>query len=164
MSEPISDLKELQDLFEQFPEAKLTVRDRIPANMMLFYTIMNVQKVVKDIKYSAEEIREAMFSLVAMIPDELRDQKFTDEINACTYQIYVDVRPEFCGVKATVEHCQKYGIQTTQIIQQVDYFGLYHAVHNLLQRANISFRQQPKEILTGNPALETEEIEETDLG
>ena len=45
------------ELMELFPEAKLTLRDRIPTNMLLLYTFLNINKTIKDISYSEEEIR-----------------------------------------------------------------------------------------------------------
>ena len=53
MSEKI-DLTDLapsaSDLFEMFPEAKLTMRDRLPTNILLLYTFLNINKNIKDNK------------------------------------------------------------------------------------------------------------------
>ena len=151
------------ELMEMFPEAKLTLRDRIPTNMLYLYTFLNLNKAIKDIKHSEAEIREAVLALIAMVPDELRDEKFKEEIGEATKSFIVDVRPSFCQVKASVEYCQRNGIPITQEIPKFDYFALYHAVFNLLERKNMLFKKQPKEIMTGFPAVgkekNVEEIE-----
>lgn len=148
-----------EKLLEMFPEAKLTMRDRIPTSMLLLYTFLNINKALKDIKVSAEEIGEATLGLVAMIPDELRDDQFYLELKKATQEIVVDNRPEFCGVKASLEYCQRRGIQAYIRIRHLNYFELYHAVFNLLMRKHMLLKIQPKEIFTGIPAI-TEDDEE----
>lgn len=144
------------ELMEMFPEAKLTLRDRIPTNMLYLYTFLNINKTIKDIKFSEAEIRESVLALVAMVPDELRDEKFQEELKAATKILVFDVRPSFCQVKASVEYCLRKGIPITQQIQRLDYFAMYHAVFNLLERKNMLFKKQPKEIMTGLPATGSE--------
>lgn len=161
MSESVaSDLTNMapKELMDMFPEARLTIRDRIPTNILLLYTFLNINKTIKEIKYSSEEIRESILSLVAMIPDELRDDKFIDELNEAQQEIVVDVRPSFCQVKASLEYCERKGIQPFVRIPQLNYFQMYHAVFNLLMRKKMLLKTQPKEIMTGLPATGKEEI------
>lgn len=156
MSSEIS-LKDLapSELMEMFPEAKLTMRDRLPTNMLLLYTFLNINKTIKDIKYSADELRESILALVAMIPDELRDPEFYAELKKATQPVFMDVRPVFCGVKASVKYCQRKGIPVRLEIAQLNYFEMYHAVFNLLMRKHMLLKIQPKEIMTGLPANAT---------
>lgn len=147
-----------KELMDMFPEARLTIRDRIPTNILLLYTFLNINKTIKEIKFSAEEIRESILSLVAMIPDELRDDKFIQELRKANQEILVDVRPNFCGTVASVEYCQKKGIQAFVRVPQLNYFQMYHAVFNLLMRKKMLLKTQPKEIMTGLPATGQEEI------
>jgi len=160
MSETAKDLTNLapKDLMEMFPEARLTIRDRIPTNILLLYTFLNINKTIKEIKYSSEEIRESILSLVAMIPDELRDDKFIEELNAAQQPVMVDVRPSFCGIKASLEYCNRKGIQAFVKVPQLNYFQMYHAVFNLLMRKKMLLKTQPKEIMTGLKATGDEEI------
>ena len=147
----------LSDLMQMFPEAKITIRDRIPTNMLLLYTFLNINKTIRNIKFSTDEIRESILSLVAMIPDELRDEKFTKELNDAQKEILVDVRPEFCTVKASLEYCQRKGIPAFIKVPQLNCFAMYHAVFNLLMRKQMLFKAQPKEFLIGIPALTEDE-------
>jgi len=135
-----------EDLMNLFPEAKLTIRDKIPINMLLLYTFLNINKTIKDIKVSSEEIGESILGLVAMIPDDLRDEQFTEELNEATKESIVDVRPVFCTVKASLEFCQRKGIPAFIKIPQLNYFEMYHAVFNLLMRKRMLMKTQQKDI------------------
>ena len=160
MSETAKELTNMapKELMEMFPEARLTIRDRIPTNILLLYTFLNINKTIKEIKYSSEEIRESILSLVAMIPDELRDEQFIEELTNAQKVIVMDVRPSFCGVKASLEYCERKGIQAFIKVPQLNYFEMYHAVFNLLMRKKMLLKTQPKEIMTGLPATGQEEI------
>src|SRR4030042_68523 len=113
------------DLLELFPEAKLTMRDRLPTSMLLLYTILNINKAIKDIKYSTEELREAILGLVAMVPDTLRDEQFTEDLDRATQPIIIDVRPAFCGVKASFQYCERKSIPAYLKVPQLNYFDMY---------------------------------------
>ena len=153
MSEKI-DLTDLapSDLMDLFPEAKLTIRDRIPTNLLLLYTFLNINKTIKDIKYSTEEIRESILALVAMIPDELRDPLFWKELKDSQKEIMRDVRPTFCGVKASLEYCKRKKILAYIKVPQINYFDMYHAVFNLLMRKNMLLKTQTRELMGGTRA------------
>lgn len=137
------------ELMKLFPEARLTIRDRIPTNMLLLYTFLNINKTIKDIKFSTEEIRESILALVAMIPDELRDELFMEELQAANREILMDVRPIFCTTPASLEYCKRKGIPAFIKVPQLNYFEMYHAVFNLLMRKHMLLQAQPKEIMTG---------------
>ena len=158
MSEKI-DLKDLdpKELLDLFPGIKLTIRERIPTNLLLLYTFLNINKTIKDIKYSADEIGESILALVAMIPDELRDELFIEEINAARKEILMDVRPVFCTTKASLEYCQRKGIPAYIKDVQLDYFGLYHAVFNLLMRKRMLMAIHKKETVKEKVLLSEDE-------
>lgn len=146
------------ELMEMFPEAKLTIRDRLPTPALLLYTFLGINKQLKNIQVSASEIGESILGLVAMIPDSLRDDQFLDELEASTEVKYIDVRPSFCGVTASQEYCERKGIPAFIPETHLNYFEMYHAVFNLLMRKNMLLKIQPKEIMTGLP-FEKEEDE-----
>jgi len=146
-------------LFEMFPEAKLTMRDRLPTNVLLLYTFLNINKTIKDLQYSTDEIRESILALVAMIPDDLRDEIFIKELNDSRKEIMMDVRPIFCTTKASIEYCKRKGIPAFIKVPQLNCFEMYHAVFNLLMRKHMLLKIQPKEIMTGKPAI-FEDMEE----
>lgn len=169
MSKPQYSASDIQDmspgqLMDLFPEAKLTIRDRLPTNMLLLYTFLNINKAFKEIKVSADEIGEAVLGLVSMIPDDLRDDLFLEELEAATEEILVDVRPSFCEVKASLDYCERKGIPAFLPERRLNYFEMYHAVFNLLMRKNMLLKIQPKEIMLGIPfEKEEDEMSEEEL-
>ena len=88
-----------------------------------------------------------------MIPDDLRDELFIQELNAARKEIMIDVRPVFCTVKSSLEYCKRKGIQAFIKVPQLNCFEMYHAVFNLLMRKHMLLKIQPKEIMTGIPAI-----------
>ena len=156
---------DLLDLALIFPEAKLTMRDRLPIGFIYTNALITIQKSILNIQISSEEIKESIMGFVAMIPDSLKDEKFSEEIDASKRMVYTDVRPVFCGVSASPEHCKRKGIPMIQTTETFDYFKVLHSCFNLLMRKNMLLKYQPKEIFTGKRARkEAEEIEpsETD--
>ena len=138
-------------LIDLFPEARLTMRDRLPTPLLLFYTFTNINNALKNIKISAEEIGEAILGLVAMIPDGLRDEQFIKDLQESTQQVTIDIRPEFCNIKASLEHCKRKGIPAFIKETKLNYFEMYHAVFNLLMRKHMLLKMNPKEIMRGIP-------------
>lgn len=157
MSETFDQALEHTALAEMFPEAKLTMRDRLPINFILTNAVITIQKSILNIKYSAEEIKEAIQGFVAMIPDDLKDQEFNDEIEESKVYYTIDNRPKNGGEPASLDYCLESGIEAYTIVETFDYFKVFHACFNLLHRANMLLKVQPKEIFTGNKAKKGED-------
>jgi len=151
------ELGSIVDLSEIFPEAKLTMRDRLPINFIYTNAIITIQKAILNIQYSSEELREAVQGFVAMIPDALKDEKFDEEIEAAKRKVYVDNRPVFCDIPASDEYLIRKGINPMTETETFDYFQVLHACFNLLMRKQMLLKNQPKEIFTGHRARNTEE-------
>jgi hypothetical protein len=150
-------------LIEQFPEAQLTMRDRLPYHFLLSQMILTFQKAVLNIQYSAEEIREAVEAFVNMIPMAWRDQEFQKDLQAAEVLMHEDLRPSFCDIPADKEYCQAIGIPTDRLVKTFDYFKVFNAVINLLNRKHMLLKPQYKEIMTGEraePGMEPFEAEE----
>jgi hypothetical protein len=139
-------------LLEFFPEAKLTMRDRLPINFILTNALITIQKSILNIKYSSEEIREAIQGFVAMIPDTLKDKEFNEEIEQARIRLVVNSRPTFCGIPASDAYCKRKGITTETYVESFDFFKVLHACFNLLMRRDMLLKKQPKEIFTGKRA------------
>lgn len=148
---------DIQALMEAFPEAKLTIRDKLPINLILTNAILTIQKSILNIEYSAEEIKEAVQGFVAMIPEDLFDGDFIKEIRRAKQLIPIDVRPTFCEKKASAEWCQARGLPVVKYIETFDYFKVFHACFNLLHRRDMLLKMQPKEIATGKRARKEQE-------
>jgi len=157
MSEDRSELLQLVDLSEIFPEAKLTMRDRLPINFIYTNAIITIQKSILNIQYSSEEIKEAIQGFVAMIPDILKDEKFDEEIETSRRMVAVDNRPIFCEIPASDEYLKRKGINPVTLMETFDYFQVLHACFNLLMRKQMLLKSQPKEIFTGVRARKGED-------
>jgi hypothetical protein len=128
------------------------MRDRLPINFILTNALITIQKSILNIRYSSEEIREAIQGFVAMIPDSLKDEEFNEEIEGSKQIIEMDARPVFCGIPASDKYCKRRGVQTVHHIETFDFFKVLHACFNLLMRKHMLLKIQPKEIMTGLPA------------
>jgi len=135
-----------EELREAFPESRLSIKDKIPLAQLLFYTFLSVNKAILNIKYSEAEITEIIMAEIAMIPDAKRDPEFRDEFREAQYEILVDVRPEFCQVKASLEYCKRKGTQAFAKEWRCDNFKMHHAVFNLLCRRGMLSTTQMKQI------------------
>lgn len=148
--------KELLDLF---PEAKQTMRDRLPTAMILTAAILDIRASIRDIKFSAEELRESILGFVAMIPDELKDDAFMEELQKSKQFVAMDVRPRFNETPASDEYCKRKGIPTVQYVETFDYLAVFHACFNLLNRKRMLLQVDAKEIFDGTKAIEESEPE-----
>lgn len=153
-------------LLDQFPEAQLTMRDRLPYHFVLTQMILTFQKAILNIQYSAEELREAVEGFVNHIPVQWRDQEFTQDLQKAQQLVYEDLRPVFCGVSADRDYCEAQGIPISRLVRTFDYFKVFNAVVNLLNRRHMLLKPQYKEIMTGikaipemEPFLEEEDFE-----
>lgn len=142
-----------EELREAFPESRLSIKDKIPLNQLLFYTFLSVNKAILNIKYSEGEITEIIRAEIAMIPDEDRDPQFMEELRAAKYEILVDVRPVFCTTKASLKYCKRKGIPSFVREWRPDNFKLHHAVFNLLQRRHMLSKTQQKQMLETLPTF-----------
>jgi hypothetical protein len=140
-------------LIEQFPEAQLTMRDRLPYHFLLSQMILTFQKAVLNIQYSAEELREAVEAFVNHIPFLWRDKDFEKDLKDAEVLVYEDLRPVFCDVVANREYCQQNGILVERLVKTFNYFKVFNAVINLLNRKHMLTKPQYKEIMTGHRAL-----------
>lgn len=149
-------MSDVQGFLTEFPEAQLQIRDKLPYNYLLSQMILTFQKAILNIEYSAEELREAVEGFVNMIPRAWRDEDFSKDLEAAVINIQTSSRPVFNEVPASDEYCKRKRIQTTMLVQSFDYFKVFNAVINLLNRRHMLLKQQYKEIMTGRKGKKEE--------
>jgi hypothetical protein len=115
----------------------LTIRDKLNVPYLLASQILTVQKAVLNTEFSKEEIREAVMGLLALIPDNWRDEEFEDELEEAKVTIKIDVRPMWCGVRGSLEYCKEAGIEPYEYKTSFGSFKVFHACINLLQRRGL---------------------------
>lgn len=135
-------------------DLNLTVRERIDYPFLIANQILNIQRVIIKDSYDPAEIRDAVETLIAMIPLSWRetDDYFMKDIQSSIKKITVDIRPVFGGVQASPEICAKMGWSTTRIDEETDHFKAFNAVINLLDRKRMLTRRNWIEKVTGAPA------------
>jgi len=136
-----------EQIREIFPETKLTIKDKIPLNQLIFYTCLNINKAILNIKYSSDEVVEIVYALICLIPDEERDEQFLEELENAYYIQTVDVRPEFCMTKASLEYCKRKKIPAFIQEKVPSYRKLYSACINVLNRRNMLTKKQAKNLM-----------------
>lgn len=140
------------ELIAMFPDAALTIRDRLNFPFLIAAQIMTFQRAILNLEFSAEEIREAVEGLVHLLPNKWKDDIFADELRKARIDLTEDVRPTFCGHPASIEYCKKHNILITRIIRTFDYYEVFQACMNLLDRRGLLSRRIYKEIMTGRKA------------
>lgn len=150
----MSEEKETFPLIEQFPQLfKRRMLDRIPPAFILTRAITKVQdSFLTGDQYIVEE---AIMGLEDLIDSErLRDEKYEDEVQNCTYSTTVDVRPKDCGVRLSKEFCKEHGIAITAEMDQSDPHMRLHAAINLFSRRGMLSKMPLKDILFREKEME----------
>lgn len=151
------------ELLAMFPDASLTHRDRLNFPFLIASQILTFQRAILNLEFSAEEIREAVEGLVHLIPTKWKDQAFDDDLNKARIELTEDIRPRFCGIPASMEYCRKRHMPTLRIVRTFDYYEVFQACMNLLDRRGLLSRRIYKEIMTGQKAdSSVEEFDDDD--
>ena len=138
-----------EEILSQYPEASLTVRDRLNFSFLLANQILTIQKATLNLEFSAEEVREAVEGLMHMIPTAWKDKKFTTDVANAQIELIVDIRPTFCGKPMDIGICKKRNLPTFKTTVSFDYYDLFQACIDLLNRRGVLSRRIYKEIMTG---------------
>ena len=134
---------------EQQQEAQLTLKDRLNMPYLIANQILTFQKSLLAVENSEREIIEAIKGLVNMIPDSWKDETFKKDMEKARVKRKVDVRPDWCGLRASKEFCEKHGIQS-EIEEEVDdWYKAFQACINLLDRRGMLTKNQVIEQLEG---------------
>ncbi len=144
-----NDFKDLtpDQIREIFPETKLTIKDKIPLNQLIFLTCLQINKAILNIKYSSDEVVEIVHALICQIPEEEHDEQFLEDLKNAYYIQTVDVRPVFCTTPASLEYCARKKIPAFVREKRPDYRKLYTAAINVLNRRNMLTKKQAKQLI-----------------
>jgi len=145
-------------------EAQLTLKDRLNFPYLLANQILTFQRSLLALEFSERQIRETIEGFVHMIPETWKDKKFNEDMKKATILRKIDKRPKFCGLPATLETCEELGIEPFKEVTSFDYYDLFQAVINLLERRGLMSRRSFTEKMLGRPArgetIANSEIEE----
>jgi hypothetical protein len=135
----------------------ITIKDRINHPYILANQILTIQKAILNLENSTQITQEAVEGLIHIIPDIWKDEKYKEELEQSYVDKQVDIRPEFCGNKASLVFCQKHKLETTKTEKRLGYWKGLQACINLLDRRGMVSKRSFLEKMTGIPASEGEE-------
>jgi len=130
-------------LSETEVEARLTLKERLNFPYLLANQILTFQKAILNQEYSEAEIREAITSFVHLIPEAWKDKKFRKEIKKAKITNKIDIRRDFCGVLPAKEYCEKQSIPIFKDQETFDYYKMFQACINLLNRRRMLVKIDP---------------------
>lgn len=120
---------------EELPS--LNIKDKVNYPYLLASQILTYQKATLNLDFSDREIKEAIEGFVQMIPDSWKDEDWDKALKKSEIKESIDVRPEFCGVKPSLEYCKENGITAFIEKKTFDSMKLFHACINLLDRRGL---------------------------
>ncbi len=134
---------------QEFEAQGLTLKERMNHPYLLAHGILIFQRMTNDAKKTESMVRETIMALYDLIPDLWEDDLFTDDVAKAKTIRYVDMRPSFCGAKASAEWCRQHGIEPVKKLARFNHHLLMKACINLLERRGMMSRKIFKEIFTG---------------
>lgn len=130
-------------------EVQLQLRDRINYPYLITRQIITFQQAILNFDLSPEEIAESIMGFINMIPESWRDEQFNEDLENAVTESEVDCRPSFAGVRLSVEACIEMGVATTIKSTTEDYYTLFHACINLLDRRGMLSKRRFTERMKG---------------
>lgn len=134
----------------QGEEAQLSIKDRLNFPYILANQILTFQKSILAEEHSEREIEESIRSFVTLIPDDWKDKRFRKDLKHAKSKRKVDKRPQITGtIKMTEDACRELGIPAYVEEESIDYYALFQACINLLNRKKLLSRVRRVEKLEG---------------
>jgi len=128
-------------MYEEQELPSLTIRDKMNFPYLLAAQFLTIQKILLNPESSEEDKNASILGLVNMIPESWQDEKWEEQEKAARVIEQIDVRPESCGVPANMEYCKENGIIIYKEYETYDYYKLFHACVNLLDRRGLITRR-----------------------
>lgn len=127
----------------------LALRDRLNHPFLLANGIYVFQHTTTDQTNQEAVVKETVMALYDIIPDMWEDDQFNRDIERARTAQVADVRPEFCGNKASLAWCESHEVPPTQQIVVFNHHLIMKACINLLDRRGLLTKKVFKEIFTG---------------
>lgn len=132
--------------------AELTLKDRLNYPYLLANQILTFQKSILNMEYPTSVIREAIEGFVHLIPESWKDEKFLDDIKKAMKKEPKDNRPIVAGnLRMNEETCKALGIEPFVAVDAFDYYMMFQACVDLLDRRGLTSKRTYTEKMTGNP-------------
>lgn len=116
-------------------EAQLTLKDRLNFPYLLANQILTFQKAILNLEYSEREIREAIEGFVHLIPNPWKDEAWQKDFEEAVITRKKDLRPIVAGnIRMSEETCKELGIEAFKEEKVFDYYKMFQACIDLLNR------------------------------
>lgn len=133
------------------PTFDLTIRERLDFPFRIDQQIETFQKATLNTSYSRREIEESILGLVKIIPSRWHDKQYTKDLKAARKIVKVDIRPTFAGVKMRMDIALKKKLPITKEVEVFDYFAMFQACIDILDRLGMLSKREFTEAPTGMP-------------
>lgn len=131
-------------------EAQLSIKDRLNFPYILANQILTFQKSILAEEHSEREIEESIKSFVNLLPDSWKDEQFNEDLEKAKTKRKVDKRPQVTAtIRMAEETCNELGIPAFVEEEAIDYYSLFQACINLLDRKKLLSRVRRVEKLEG---------------
>lgn len=130
--------------FERYKEIleRTTITETLDYKSLLINALSSVNTSI--LEGNSEITNNSIWTLRNLIPSAWQDEQFKKDLEQCYIDKETDIRPEFCGVKATLKFCQKHKIDTSKKEKRIEHFQMLSACVNLMERLGILMRRTPK--------------------
>jgi hypothetical protein len=140
----MTERKSEKTTFERYKEIleKTTISEIIDYKSLLINTLSSVNTSI--LEGNLEITNNAIWTLRNLIPSAWQDEQFKKDIEQCYIENKKDIRPEFCGNKASLKFCEKHKIEPYKTEKRIEHFQMLSACVNLMERLGILMRRTPK--------------------
>lgn len=125
-------------------EAQLTLKDRLNFPYLLANQILTFQKSILKEEFSQREIRESIQGFVHLIPNSWKDKKWEEDLKDAQLTTTKDMRPIVAGtIRMSKETCEELGIEPYKTEETFDYYKMFQACVDLLDRRGMTSKKNP---------------------
>jgi len=145
----------------ELDKVQLEYRERLNFIKTIENNLEKFINVVTNPDMSNKEIQKTILSMLVLLPDTMKDADFLMELKTVVKVSHVDIRPSRGRTKLSVKYCKENKIPITKEIKHINYFRLFNAIINLLDRRQMLIKKEKLEVTSGKRLLkELKELEE----
>lgn len=134
---------------ESDQQIQFELKERLDYPSILTSALLTLKKANAEPTLNPSRIRNIIIDIYTDIPDSWYDTEFEKDIQNCLTVKFIDVRPEFSGVKMSIELCKQNNITTVKKTKDINWYRLKRAIVNLLDRRAMLVRREKIELSTG---------------
>lgn len=129
-------------------EGRLSLRKQLNFPYILEKGILTYYQSVLAQEYSEKEIIESIKAYVSTIPSDWKDKEWKKESDEAKKTKRIDKRPIVAGrTRMSLETCERLGISAFEEKEVIDYYAMFQACINLLNRRRMLVKPDPTQEL-----------------